>query len=139
MLITQHKAESATSGWLEIIIMRPSGATCLSVDYCFSELALWAKSNYKSDRIIITLKINLFSPRYSWKITELALNNNHSLTHTIEFLEFTLIYSYLSENVERMLMLRLMGCLFPFNVIGWFIKKYSWKLMVYDKYNIFRN
>jgi len=27
------------------------------------------------------LKINLFSPWYSWKITELALNNNHSLTH----------------------------------------------------------
>jgi len=26
------------------------------------------------------LKINLFSSWYSWKITELALNNNHSLT-----------------------------------------------------------
>jgi len=26
------------------------------------------------------LKINLFSPWYSWKIAELALNNNHSLT-----------------------------------------------------------
>jgi hypothetical protein len=31
------------------------------------------------------LKINLFSPWYSWKIAELALNNNHSLTYsTIE-------------------------------------------------------
>jgi hypothetical protein len=30
--------------------------------------------------IIISLKINLFSPYYSWTIDELALNNNHSLT-----------------------------------------------------------
>ena len=35
----------------------------------------------KEDLIIISLKINLFSPLYSWKIAELALNNNHSLTH----------------------------------------------------------
>ena len=34
---------------------------------------------YKVDPIIISLKINLFSPWYSWKIAELALNNNHSL------------------------------------------------------------
>jgi hypothetical protein len=34
---------------------------------------------YKMDLIIISLKINLFSPWYSWKISELALNNNHSL------------------------------------------------------------
>ena len=34
---------------------------------------------YKVDIIIISLKINLFSPWYSWKIAELALNNNHSL------------------------------------------------------------
>jgi hypothetical protein len=33
----------------------------------------------QSDLIIIPLKINLFSPWYSWKIDELALNN-HSLT-----------------------------------------------------------
>ena len=31
--------------------------------------------------IIISFKINLFSPWYSWKIAELALNNNHSLYH----------------------------------------------------------
>ena len=37
---------------------------------------------YKADLIIISLKINLFSPWYSWKIAELALNNNHSLTHS---------------------------------------------------------
>jgi hypothetical protein len=36
---------------------------------------------YKVDLIIISLKINLFLPWYSWKIAELALNNNHSLTH----------------------------------------------------------
>jgi hypothetical protein len=33
---------------------------------------------YKADLINISLKINLFSPWYSWKIAELALNNNHS-------------------------------------------------------------
>ena len=33
--------------------------------------------------IIISLKINLFSPWYSWKIAELALNNNHSLYHAL--------------------------------------------------------
>ena len=38
---------------------------------------------YKVDLIIISLKINLFSPWYSWKIVELTLNNNHSLTHSL--------------------------------------------------------
>jgi hypothetical protein len=33
---------------------------------------------YKADLIIISLKINLFSPWYSWEIDE--LNNSHSLT-----------------------------------------------------------
>ena len=36
---------------------------------------------YKADLIIISLKINLFSPWYTWKIAELPLSNNHSLTH----------------------------------------------------------
>ena len=35
---------------------------------------------YKADLIIISLQINLYSPWYSWKIAELALNNNYSLT-----------------------------------------------------------
>jgi hypothetical protein len=43
----------------------------------------WASTKkmvlYKSD--LISLKINLFSAFYNWKIAELALNNNHSLTH----------------------------------------------------------
>jgi hypothetical protein len=38
--------------------------------------------------IIISLKINLFFPRYSWKIAELVLNNNHSLTHWVHKLYF---------------------------------------------------
>jgi hypothetical protein len=36
---------------------------------------------YKVDLIIMSLNINLFLPWYSWKIAELALNNNHSLNH----------------------------------------------------------
>jgi len=34
---------------------------------------------YKADLIIISLKINLFSPWYSWKIAELTLNISRSL------------------------------------------------------------
>jgi hypothetical protein len=36
-------------------------------------------SVYKADVIIISLTLSLFSPWYSWKNAELALNNNHSL------------------------------------------------------------
>jgi hypothetical protein len=43
---------------------------------------------YKADLIIIPLKINLFSPWYSWKIAELVLNNNHSLTPFLAHLAF---------------------------------------------------
>jgi hypothetical protein len=38
----------------------------------------------KVDFIIISLQINLFSPWYSWKIAEMALNNNHPLTPKIQ-------------------------------------------------------
>jgi len=34
---------------------------------------------YKAHLIIISLKINLFLPWYSWQIAELALKNSHSL------------------------------------------------------------
>ena len=34
---------------------------------------------YKADLTIISMTINQFSSWYSWKIDELALNNNHSL------------------------------------------------------------
>ena len=37
----------------------------------------------KANLIIISLNINLFSPCYCWKNAELALNNNHSLTHSL--------------------------------------------------------
>ena len=39
----------------------------------------------KVDLIIISLKINLFSPWYSWKIAEFALSNNHSLIVNLHF------------------------------------------------------
>ena len=34
------QGERAKTGWLRFSIMCPSGATCLSADCCFSELAL---------------------------------------------------------------------------------------------------
>ena len=37
---------------------------------------------YKVDLIIISLKINLFSSWHRWKIAELVINNNYSLTHS---------------------------------------------------------
>ena len=40
LLSTQHSGERAKTGWLGIRIMCQSGATCLSADCCFSELAL---------------------------------------------------------------------------------------------------
>jgi hypothetical protein len=47
---------------------------------------------YKVDIIIIALKINLFSPWYSWNIAELTLNNNPSLTHS----SFSVLWPILS-------------------------------------------
>ena len=39
-LSMEHYGERANTGWLGIRMMCSSGATCLSVDCCFSELAL---------------------------------------------------------------------------------------------------
>ena len=39
-LTTQQLGERAKTGWLGIRIMCPNGATCLSAECCFSELAL---------------------------------------------------------------------------------------------------
>jgi hypothetical protein len=39
-LSTQYEGEKAKTGWLGIRIMCPSGATGLTMDYCFSELEL---------------------------------------------------------------------------------------------------
>ena len=36
----------------------------------------------KEELIIISLQINLFSPWYRWKIAELVLSTNNSLTHS---------------------------------------------------------
>ena len=46
---------------------------------------------YKADLIIISLKTNLFLPWLSWKIAELAFNNNHSLTQNIQNISLALI------------------------------------------------
>ena len=43
-LSTQRQGERAKTGWPGIRIMCTNGATCLSADCCFSELALY-KSN----------------------------------------------------------------------------------------------
>jgi hypothetical protein len=40
LVSTQHYGDRARTGRLGIRIMCPSGATCLSADCCFSELAL---------------------------------------------------------------------------------------------------
>ena len=44
---------------------------------------------YKAVIIIISLKINLFSPWYSCKIAHLSLNNNHSLNWWFSYLQMT--------------------------------------------------
>jgi hypothetical protein len=54
--------------------------TVVSVSYTIN-IKLSVLVYYKVDLIIISLKINMFSLWYSWKIAHLALNNNnHSLT-----------------------------------------------------------
>ena len=85
---TKHATlkEGVNTGCLGIRIMFPSGATCLSADCCFSEVAIYNTQlrvlvYYKADLIIISLKIDLFSP--CWKTAELALNINNSLTLSI--------------------------------------------------------
>jgi hypothetical protein len=37
---TQHLGERTKTSWLGIRILCPSGASCLSADCCFSELAI---------------------------------------------------------------------------------------------------
>ena len=43
---------------------------------------------YKADIIIISLKIDLFSPWYGWKIAELVLNNNHLLSYDLSMIHW---------------------------------------------------
>ena len=73
-------------------------------------IQLSALFKYKADLIIISLKINLHSPWYSWKIDELVLNKNHSLTHNSYherekkgggFTNSTLIHFYLIQRYTK--------------------------------------
>jgi hypothetical protein len=66
------------------------------------------KSINQINIFIITLKINLFSPWYSWKIDELALNNNHSLN-------IWLVYMYVCWLID---------------LIFWCLKQYFSYIMV---------
>ena len=72
------------------------------------------------DLIIISLKINFFSPRYSWKIAELALKNNHSLTQSLRS-EFRVVVSVTISAYKRCyvrLYLQLfVGGLAPYSVV----------------------
>ena len=49
-------------------------------------IQLCALAWYKVDLIIISLKINLFSSWYSWKIARLPLSSKHSLYNLSKFL-----------------------------------------------------
>ena len=87
--------------------MCQSRATCLSADYCFSELALLKKTIKRVGPvqsgpvlIIISLKINLFSPWYSWKVAELALNNNHSTSCGRYFFLFWMKNKYILYSMQ---------------------------------------
>ena len=54
----------------------------------------------KVNLIIISLKINLFSPWYSWKISELALSNNYSLILPLRgsYDSLDLLYGFINLN-----------------------------------------
>ena len=81
------KREEKT-GWLGIRIMCLSGATCLSADCCFSELALTVLVLYKADLIIISLNISLFSSWYSWQKWWVDVKQQ-SLTHSNRWFELS--------------------------------------------------
>jgi hypothetical protein len=70
--------------------MCPSGATCLPADLfqwtSTIKIQLSMLVLNKADLIIISLKINLFSPWYSWKIAELVFTTiTHSLQSTTDY------------------------------------------------------
>jgi hypothetical protein len=88
--------------------MCPTEAICLPAD-----LFQWASTikiqlsvlvYYKVDLIIISLKINLFSPWYIvyiWKIVELALNNNQSIQFQCSVLQNDHPYGFLVDHQIR--------------------------------------
>ena len=61
-------------------------------------------SSIKSDLVVISLKITLFSPWYGWKIAELALSNNHSLIliriASVEYMACVLATSVVDRGLE---------------------------------------
>ena len=75
--------------WLGIRIMCPSGAICIPVDYCASNLSLIMKSQlsvlvyYKADVIIYSHQ-NI-SPWYGWNIAHLALRQTLLKFSSIKF------------------------------------------------------
>jgi hypothetical protein len=77
-----------TKSYLLILYMAELGDICIRRLYMLFQWASTIKIQlsvlvwYNADLIIISLKINLFLPWYSWKIAELALNNNHLLYYT---------------------------------------------------------
>ena len=103
------------TGWIGIRIRCPHGATYLSADCCFSELALLkiqlSVLVSRTKRTSSSSRWNLTCSRHdiqtcSWKIAELALNNNHSLTHSkqwprMSWVKLVLIYKtpYVSNNL----------------------------------------
>jgi hypothetical protein len=77
--------------------MCSNGATCL-----FADLFRWATTikiqlsvlaQYKADLIIISFKIDLSSPWYTWKTADLPLNNNHLLTIKVLWLWYLMPFS----------------------------------------------
>ena len=54
----------------------------------------------KADIIIISLKMNLFSPWYSWKIAELALSNNRS-SHSTDQSSMSLLDLWVSKSSQK--------------------------------------
>jgi hypothetical protein len=65
---------------------------------------LWREDYRIQNLIILSSKINLFSPWYSLKIAELALNNNHSLTHYIEILTGTWSLIICNKRLNKILL-----------------------------------
>ena len=71
----RNQNASNVSEWSD---MSTHGLLFQSVNTINIKLSVLAQN--KADLIIVSLKFKLFSPWYSWKIAELALKNNHSLT-----------------------------------------------------------
>jgi hypothetical protein len=65
------------SGLLRVRIIRPSWSDTITIKIQLSVLVL-----FNAEIIIISSKCSMFTPWYSWKITHLALTNNHLLAIT---------------------------------------------------------